>query len=100
MPGDRAVITSKHRRGRQRTLKLRAPQFLRLIRPKDFGWVFVLAGLFALLSSSGTPHLLFEYGYSGTRDNKTSCIYIGLHPQTVPSKLGSCRIIKLLKKAH
>ena len=98
MPEGRAVITSKHRRRYRFALGPRRSQLFRLVRLRDFGWVFVLAGLFAWLNSSGTPHLLFEYTYSGTREAKTSCTYVGLHPQVTPAELGNCPLIKFLKE--
>lgn len=73
------------------------PTLLRLIGMRNFVWIFALVGIAGFLHLRGTPHVLFEYSYFGSKDHMTDCTYLGLHTQTVSAIHGKCPIIRFLK---
>ena len=69
------------------------------VRPGQFIWLGVIVVLGILVTMFGTPHLRFQYQYTGARSNPhyLSCQYIGIHSQTINPQTGKCPLIRLFK---
>ena len=96
MSEERPVTSCSHAKSETKK-NWQMPTAIRIIGLRNFIWVFVLAGIAGFLYLRGTPHILFEYSYFGSKDHKTDCTYTGLHPQTVGASGGKCPIIRFLK---
>lgn len=77
--------------------KPRVPWLLKIVGLKNLIWIGVVAGCALILNIFGTPHVLFEYRYTGSKDHKTDCTYVGLNSQTVSARDGECAIVTLLR---
>lgn len=62
------------------------------IRPSKLLWLPAGALLMWSVQSYGTPHLRYEYDYTGTdaRPYYTRCLYIGWHTATIYPRHGHC----------
>lgn len=94
---DRTVVTSKSLVKSARKRRWQMPTILKQLGVKNFVWVFGVIGVAALLHLKGTPHILFEYTYAGSKSRKIDCTYLGLNPQTIAATDGHCSIIRLLR---
>ncbi|MEM9670884.1 MAG: hypothetical protein AAF950_18425 [Pseudomonadota bacterium] len=94
---DRDEVTVQNYIRRERSFSLAVPRMLKLIGLKNFVWLIALGIVLTVLQTKGTPHILFEYQYIGSKENKTSCGYVGLHPQIRPASQGHCSVLVLLK---
>lgn len=72
------------------------------VRPTKLLWVAVITAALGAMWLYGTPHMLWNYRYTGSYENKyyTSCDYIGRDSQTVWPRLGECPFVMLLKPAR
>ena len=72
-----------------------------------FLWLIVPLGGYAIYTSYGTPHVIWEYSFrdNGARydpfapKHYTSCTYLGwgLRTMRVPDKGGSCPLVRFFK---
>lgn len=71
------------------------------MRPSKLLWVAIIAGAAGSMWLYGTPHMLWNYRYTGSYDQKfyTSCDYIGRDSQRVRPHNGECPFVMLLKPA-
>ncbi len=99
MSGNRQVSV-RNLDTKPRPPKFRIPNLLRVIGLKNFAWIIILGGCAFSLHFFGTPHMLFDYRYVGSKNTKTDCTYLGLHSQTVPARDGDCPIMILLKSTR
>ena len=90
-------VTSRSYMKRPRRPLPQLPRWVRLMRPLDFTWAILLAGLVYVLEVHGTPHVLVSYSYAGSRAHKTSCTYYGIHSRTLPAENAGCPFITLLR---
>lgn len=95
-----ARVTHHARVKRQRRrLPLKALPFLMilLIKTSLFIAPVVFCGLYML--DHGTPHVLWEYEYYGSRDypHYTSCTYLGLYGPEKTNGGSGCPLIKFLE---
>lgn len=72
------------------------------VRPSKLVWVPIVAALWWVTQVYGTPHLRFQYTWSGHPDRPIFhvCDYVGLHSQRVHPRFGErCPLIRLLTAA-
>ena len=94
---NRLRVTSRNFAKREKRFSPKLPRTLQLVGLQNFIWLAALLIATSVLHVKGTPHVLFDYRYAGSKYNKTDCTYIGLHTQRVAASSGHCPALVLLK---
>lgn len=97
MSNDGKVTARSNVKPKRNWARIKVPGLLRMVSPFSFLWIPLVLGCLLTFSVKGTPHILFEYSYSGSKNFKTSCTYVGLHPQRMNPIGNDCPIFRLLQ---
>ena len=95
------IRMTNYRRVKRPKNKTPGKKFNWPVRPQYLLCIAVLGALYWGYVTYGTPHLLFQYSYSGNYVRTYHfCDYVGEHSQRFYPQNGRCPVIRFFRSRH